>query len=189
MVRWLRIYLPKQRTQVQSLVWKDSTAEGQLSPWAPTTKAYNLEPELYNRHHHNEKPPTPQLKSSPLAETRESLHIEMKTQRSHKLINWFKKTKKTYEFVSLEPSCAVSTRLGWGWGLGKVAWISPQQSVIPRGTSCLDRYAVICSCYHKMALNYWEAGNLKICLKSSSSQHFCDRHELFRKWRLLIKNW
>ena len=31
-IQWLRIRLPKQRTHVQSLVWKDSTCRGAAKP-------------------------------------------------------------------------------------------------------------------------------------------------------------
>ena len=39
MVEWLRIRLPTQETQVQSLVWEDPTAVEQLSSRATPTEA------------------------------------------------------------------------------------------------------------------------------------------------------
>ena len=56
-VKWIEVRLLMQETQVGSLVWKDSPAMGQLSPWATTTEPVHLEPVFFNkRSHHNEKP-------------------------------------------------------------------------------------------------------------------------------------
>ena len=56
-VRWLRILLTVQGTQVRSLAWEDSTCSGAIKPmhrnyWNP----HALEPTLFNeRSRHNEK--------------------------------------------------------------------------------------------------------------------------------------
>ena len=54
-VQWLRICLPIQGTQVQSLVGEDPHATEQLSPRAATTEAHALEactPQLESSPHH-----------------------------------------------------------------------------------------------------------------------------------------
>ena len=77
----LRIHLLMQRTQVQSLVLKDSTFQGTTKPeshnyWAymlQLLKPVCLEPVLLNkRSHHNEKPLHPNKEQPLLATTRES---------------------------------------------------------------------------------------------------------------------
>ena len=64
-VQWMRIHLSMQGTQVQFLVWKDSTRPGATEPmshnyWAHVLqllKPTGLEPTLHNKtSHHNEKP-------------------------------------------------------------------------------------------------------------------------------------
>ena len=63
--QWIRILLPTQGTQVQSLVWEDSTCQGATKPlhhkyWAHVQqplKPARLEPVLCRkRSHHDEKP-------------------------------------------------------------------------------------------------------------------------------------
>ena len=58
MVQWLRICLPVQRTQVQSLVWEDPTYHGATEPVSHhLLKHAHPEPMLHKeRSHHNEKP-------------------------------------------------------------------------------------------------------------------------------------
>ena len=91
--QWLRIHLPMQGTQVQSLVWEDPTCRGATKPmchncWAHVPqllKPAPLEPMLCNkRSHHNEKPAHHNKESTPLAATRESPCTATKTQRSQK---------------------------------------------------------------------------------------------------------
>ena len=64
-VQWLRIRLPMQETQVQSLVWEDHTCHGATKPVSHSYRAHmlqqlklaRLEPVLHNnRSHHKEKP-------------------------------------------------------------------------------------------------------------------------------------
>ena len=53
-VQWLRIHLPMQGTQVQSLVWEDPWfgriphVTGQLSPWMTTTESFTPTALLWN---------------------------------------------------------------------------------------------------------------------------------------------
>ena len=76
-VQWLKIRLPMQRTQVQSLVQEDPTRP-------VTTEARGLQPMLHKRIPHNEKPVHRHKGESLPSATRESLSAATKTQRSHK---------------------------------------------------------------------------------------------------------
>ena len=69
MVQWLGIHLPMQGTQVQSLVWEDSTCQGATKPMHHSYWAHALEPMLHSKRshhsekpaHHNEDPPQPKI--------------------------------------------------------------------------------------------------------------------------------
>ena len=104
-VRWSRILLPMQRTRVQSLLWKDPTPWGELSPCATTTEPVfqspgvsTTEPKYCNYSSPSTQSPgstareTTAMRSAPnslesdfrLAATRESPCAATKTQWSHK---------------------------------------------------------------------------------------------------------
>ena len=70
MVQVLKICLPMQGTQVQSLVWVDSTCRGQLSPCGTTT-----EPMLQREKPPQGERPAPQLeKACTAVKTQHSLN-------------------------------------------------------------------------------------------------------------------
>ena len=79
-VQWLRIHLPVQGTQVQSLVWEDPTA----GCAQPTEHMCPRARGLHKKSHSNEKPAHHQLEYSLFTTTRESLCAAMKTQHSRK---------------------------------------------------------------------------------------------------------
>ena len=91
-VQWLRIHLPRQGTQVQSLVQEDPTRCKATKPvhnyWAhmpQLLKPACLEPVLCNKRSHcNEKPTHRNEEWPPLAATRESPRAATKTQHSQK---------------------------------------------------------------------------------------------------------
>ena len=100
MAQWLGIRLPRQGTQVQSLVQEDVTRHGATKLMCHNYRAHtlhllkleHLEPVLRDERshcsekaeHHNEEQP-------PLATTRERPHIPTKTQSRQKLTDWLKK--------------------------------------------------------------------------------------------------
>ena len=86
MVQGLRIHLSMQRTQVQALVWEDSTCYGQLNLCASTAQPkHALELVLVNKRGHCNKNLGTAMKSNPLlAATRESPLTAVKTKYSQK---------------------------------------------------------------------------------------------------------
>ena len=82
-VQWLRICLPMQGTQVQQLVWEDSTCRG-------TTKPKTIEPTFYSPRSEKREATT---ERGPRTATRESSLTAMRIPHSPKYINFFKKGK------------------------------------------------------------------------------------------------
>ena len=98
--QWLGIRLPRQGTQVQSLVQEDFTCHGATKLMCHNYRAHtlhllklaHLEPALRDeRSHCSEKAEHCNEEQPPLATTRERPHILTKTQRRQKLTNWLKK--------------------------------------------------------------------------------------------------
>ena len=92
--QWIRIHLPMQWTQVQSLVREDSTWCGTSKPvchncWVPMLqllKPTYLEPVLCNKQsHHNQKPTHYNAEQPLLSSTRESCMKAAKTERPAQL--------------------------------------------------------------------------------------------------------
>ena len=80
-VWWLRLCLPMQETQVQSLLQEDPTElEATESLHHKLLKPTSLEPVLHKRSYGDEQPST--REQSPLSKSRESPLISVKTQCS-----------------------------------------------------------------------------------------------------------
>ena len=87
-VQWLRIHLPIQQTQVQSLFREDSTCRGPTKPVDHNPGALALEPVFCNkRNPHNEKLQHHNEEWSLLPTTRKSLWAAVKIKHSQKQIN------------------------------------------------------------------------------------------------------
>jgi len=126
-VQWLGVCLPMQGTQVQSLVWEDSTYHGATKPvchncWAHEPHDWSsctLEPMFCNKGSHHNESLVPQLESS-LAATRGSPRTATETQRSqyiNKYTKWIK-FKKKEEGIPVCPM--VRTQCFHSHGLGSI---------------------------------------------------------------------
>ena len=100
LVQWLRIHLPIKGTLVQSLVQKNATCHGQLSPCATTTEPMLQSACSATRSHCSEKPMHCNQRIAPLAATKENIRAATKTQHSQKLTLQTKKKKKISYFRS-----------------------------------------------------------------------------------------
>ena len=65
-VQWLKVCLPMQRTQVQSLVQEDPTSHRATKPLHHNySRPCTLQPVLHKRSHHSEKPGHGSFTASP----------------------------------------------------------------------------------------------------------------------------
>ena len=87
MVQCIGVHLPRQETQVQSLVQEDPTCRGATKPtchnyWVCALEPTRLEPVLRNKRSHCDESVHCNQEEPLLTATRESLHTATKTPRS-----------------------------------------------------------------------------------------------------------
>ena len=89
MVQWVRICLPTQGTQVQSLVWEDPTCCGATKPMRRSYGAHVRWSPGSTREATVVRSTSTTRERVPLTATRESPRVAAKTQHSQKSINVF----------------------------------------------------------------------------------------------------